>query len=602
MLTHKLALNYGTPRLTKIQHELPTLMKINKKRLPAFIALLITITSIVPAQGRRPTAKEARTARPKLVLAIIVDQFRYDFLERFDDLFVEGGLRKLMNNGAFFTNANYDYVPTYTAPGHAAIFTGSTPALNGIVGNEWFDRETGKRRVMVSDPNARIVKSPAPEFEGAAEQASRAQSAPMAGSGGGVSPRSLIGSTIGDQLRLATSFTSKVITASFKDRSAILPGGKRPNGAFWFDAATGTFVSSDYYGKELPAWVNKFNSAVRPDKYFGAKWERLLPDSAYKRSQSSNLEVQRSGLGKQFPYTITGGADKPNARFYGAFESTPFALDYLADFARAAIEGESLGADGYPDLLSISFSATDLIGHAYGPDSQEVEDAYLRLDHTIEGLLNYIDKAVGLKNTIVFMTGDHGVSPVPEYLSSNGIDAGRVNPKEIMDSVNQALTARFGGSGWVQALVNDQIYLDKKVIAERKADPEEAEKTAGEASLKTPAIVNYYTRSQIIDGRMPPGPISRRVMNGFNRTRSGDVWLIAKPFYLMSEGVALGTTHHSAYGYDTHVPVILFGWGVRSGRYNFECSPSDIAPTLAALLRIEMPPNRTGRVLVEAIQ
>ena len=584
-------------------------MTIKRKRFLSVLAILICLFPIAgPAlgQGRRTSAKETKPARPKLVLALVVDQFRYDFLERFEDLFVEGGLRRLMNGGAFFTNANYDYVPTYTAPGHAAIFTGSVPAINGIVGNEWFDRESGKRRVMVSDPNAHPVRSPAPdrdsgEVNGNPRPTVQPQAMPSS-SGAGVSPRSLIGVTIGDQMRLATAFQSKVITASFKDRSAILPGGKRPNGAFWFDASTGAFVSSDYYSKELPAWVNKFNAAVRPDKYFGARWDRLLPDAAYRRAQQTNLDAQRSGLGKQFPYTVTGGVDKPGPRFYNVFEYTPFASEYLADFAKAAIAAESLGEDEYPDLLSISFSATDLIGHSYGPDSQEVEDAYLRLDRTVEDLLSYVDKGVGLKNTIVFLTGDHGVSPVPEYLISKGIDAGRVNPREITDAVNEALGAKYGNGAWVQALVNDQLYLDGKLIADRKAESRDAERIAGEAALKNAGIANYYTRSQITEGRMPAGPIPRRVMNGFNRTRSGDVWLITKPFHIMSDGAALGTTHHSPYGYDTHVPVILFGWGIRAGRYSLECSPSDIAPTLSALLRIEMPPNRTGRVLAEAIQ
>ena len=243
-----------------------------------------------------------------------------------------------------------------------------------------------------------------------------------------------------------------------------------------------------------------------------------------------------------------------------------------------------------------------MIGHSYGPDSQEVEDAYLRLDSTVEDLLGYVDKVVGLKNTIVFLTGDHGVSPVPEYLLSKGVDAGRASSREITAAVNEALGARYGAGAWVLALVNDQIYLDRKLLADRKADPRDAEIIAGEAALEAAGIANFYTRAQIVEGRMPAGSIPRRVMNGFNRTRSGDVWLITKPFYIMAEGTGLGTTHHSAYGYDTHVPVILFGWGIRPGRYNFECSPSDIAPTLSVLLRIEPPPNRIGRALVEAIQ
>jgi predicted AlkP superfamily pyrophosphatase or phosphodiesterase len=570
------------------------------KRKTVSLLLAITIAiSLPPASFLRPGRAQAqspprrtvsrptkgRASEPKLVLMIVVDQFRYDFLERFGDLFGAGGFRRLMNEGAFFTNANYDYVPTFTAPGHAAIFTGSVPAQNGIVGNVWYDRQAGKVRVMVSDTAAHMVTE-----KGVAEEA------------GAPSPRVLLGTTIGDQIRMANNFRSKVIAISQKDRSAVLPGGQRPNGAYWFNSQTGAFVTSDYYLKELPAWVKAFNASHRPDKYFGMKWERALADGAYSRSQADNLAIQTSPLGKKFPYTVTGGEEKAGAKFYGAFELTPFALEHLADLARAAIEAESLGADSYTDLLAVSFSSPDLAGHAYGPDSQEVQDIYVRLDRVIADLLSYIDRRIGLANTVVTVTGDHGVAPVPEYMQSHGIDAGRLSPNLVVDAANKALAARFGGDKWVVAFVNDQFYLDRKMIADRKADPAEAERIAGEAALTVPGVVTYFTRTQIVEGRMPPTALARRVGNGFNRLRSGDVCLVTKPFSFFIEGsIQIATTHGSPYNYDTHVPVILFGAGVNAGRYNVECTPSDIAPTLAALLAIEQPSNRVGRVLVEAI-
>ncbi|HVG21557.1 MAG TPA: alkaline phosphatase family protein [Blastocatellia bacterium] len=571
---------------------------MKRQRHSLFFTAAVTISLLltwVPQPGqaqpqspsRRAVSRPARgkASEPRLVLMIVVDQFRYDFLERFQDLFGAGGFRRLMNEGAFFINANYDYVPTYTAPGHAAIFTGSVPAQNGIVGNTWYDRESGKVRVMVSDGAARMVTEKG-----------------VAAEPGAPSPRVLIGTTIGDQMRLANNFQSKVVAVSQKDRSAVLPGGQRPNGAFWFSNQTGTFVTSDYYVKELPAWVKNFNASQRPDKYFGMKWERALSDHAYDRSQADNLAIQASALGKKFPYTVTGGEQKPGARFYGAFELTPFASEYLADFARAAIEAESLGSDRYTDLLSVSFSTPDLAGHSYGPDSQEVQDIYVRLDRVIADLLSYVDRRVGLANTVVAVTGDHGVAPVPEYMQSRGIDAERLSPAGAIDAANKALAARFGGDKWVVAFVNDQLYLDRKMIADRKADPAEAERVAGDAALAVPGVVSFFTRSQIVEGRMPPSAIARRVMNGFNRLRSGDVWLITKPFSFFLEGtVPIATTHGSPDNYDTHVPVILFGAGVQAGRYGVECTPSDIAPTLAALLGVEQPSNRVGRVLVEAI-
>jgi arylsulfatase A-like enzyme len=297
---------------------------------------------------------------------------------------------------------------------------------------------------------------------------------------------------------------------------------------------------------------------------------------------------------------VTGGDEKPGPKFYNAFQLTPFSSEYLNEFGKTALDAESLGADEFPDLLSISFSAPDLTGHYYGPDSQEVVDTYIRLDRVIADLLNYVDRKVGLANTIVFVTGDHGVAPIPEYMRSKGFDAVRIPGRDVIDTVNKALEARFGQGKWVLNFVNDQLYLDQKLISEKKIDPYEAERVAGEAALSMEGIVNYFTRTEIAGGRMPVGVVARRVTNGFYRKRSGDVWLVTKPFSFFAEG-ELPTTHGSAYNYDTHVPVILFGNGVRPGRYNNDCSPTDIAPTLAAMLGIEPPANRTGRILSEAL-
>ena len=556
-------------------------------RLATSFLLLFTIFSLAaPARGQaRRAAAGARSlgARPRLAVVITVDQFRYDFLERFLPHFGKDGFRRLISQGALFANANYSYVPTYTAPGHAAIFTGSVPAQNGIVGNNWFDRASGAVRVMVSDLSARLVDDSG-----------------VSGNPGVASPRSLIGTTIGDQLRLSNNMQSKVVAISFKDRSAVLPGGQRPTGAFWYSDVTGTFVSSDYYSKELPEWVRRFNSTRRPDKYFNAKWDRLLPSDAYKTTQASALPVQRSPLGKGFPYVVNGGLEAPGQRFYDAFEYTPFASEYLAEFSKAAVEAESLGADDYTDLLSISFSSTDLVGHSFGPDSPEVLDMFVRLDLVVADLLNYFDRRVGLANVVVAVTGDHGVSPVPEYAASVGMDAKRLSGRLITDSVNKDLAERFGEGKWVLAFVNDQIYLDRDLIAQRKMSRAEFETVAGEAAMKVPGIVNYFTRSQIVEGRMPQGRIARLVTNGFNRERSGDVWLVSRPFWFISEGLP-ATTHGSPYNYDTHVPVLFFGRGVRPGKFFVDASPSDIAPTLAALLGVEPPSNVVGRALVEAI-
>jgi predicted AlkP superfamily pyrophosphatase or phosphodiesterase len=550
---------------------------------PALLALILLALLLErPGEAQRRVPRVERSGQPKLVLAIIVDQFRYDYLERFGDLFGAGGFRRLINEGAVFTDANYEHMPTYTAVGHAAIFSGSVPAQNGIVGNLYYDRRSGKQRVIVSDDDAHLVTSSG------------------VGAAGAASPRVLIGTTIGDQMRLATNFKSKVVAVSLKDRSAVLPAGQRPNGAYWFGEANGEFVSSDYYAKELPKWVRDFNSSTRPDKWFGATWDRSLAADAYNRAQQDSVEVQSSVLGRKFPYKVTGGLDKPGPQFNTAFLITPFASEYLASFARAAVEGESLGTDEFPDLLSVSFSSPDLCGHYYGPDSQETVDTYARLDKTIAELLDFIDKRVGLANTVIAVTGDHGVAPVPEYMASKGYAAARLQPRGMIDSVDKALSERFGLEKAVVAFVNDQLYFDQNQIGDKKLDPREVENAAAAVVMSTPGVVSCFTRTQLLNAQVPAGPIGRRIMNGFNRDRCGDVWLVTRPFFFFTEGT-LPTTHGSPYSYDSHVPVILFGSGVHAGRYNEPASPADIAPTIAALLGVEPPSNRVARVLSEAI-
>lgn len=539
-------------------------------------------TAIKVDQGENRRSQRSTARGPKLVVLIVVDQFRYDYLERFDAFFGKDGFRRLIRDGSLFTNANYAYAQTYTAPGHACISTGSIPALNGIIGNVWLDPETGTVSQMVSDSKTKIVTN-----KGVEEEAS-------------ASPHLLIGTAFADQMRLANNFKSKVVAISYKDRSAILPGGKRPNGAYWFNGRTGEFITSDYYTKQLSGWVKDFNTNNRPDKFFGAKWERALPQEEYSVAQSGYLQMQKSPLGQGFPYTVTGGDQKPGSRFYNAFQFTPFASDYLSGFAKAAIEGEELGKDEYVDMLSISFSSPDLIGHSYGPDSQEVMDAYIRLDQTLADLLNYLNKQVGLSNVVIAMTGDHGVCPVPEYLESIGFEADRIPGSAIENAVKKALNDKFGDDKLIAAFINDQFYFNRKRLADKNISWFDAARITGEAALTVPGVIDYYTRTQILEGRLPSSALARRITNGFHRERSGDVWIITKPFSFLAEG-PLATTHGSPYHYDTHVPILFFGARVKSARIHVECSPSDIAPTLAAILGIEPPPTATGRALSESI-
>jgi predicted AlkP superfamily pyrophosphatase or phosphodiesterase len=511
-----------------------------------FVLFCLFCFPLTAQERRRATAAQQRPSqhsKPRLVVGIVIDQFRYDYLTRFEKSFGEGGFKRLRTRGAVFANANYLHTPTVTACGHAAFMSGTTPAQNGIIGNEWFDRETGKRVTSVSDGSVKLL--------GGGEGQS------------GMSPHRLIGSTVGDELKLASGGQAKVIGISFKDRSAILPAGKRPNGAYWFDSKTGSLVSSTYYFSDLPEWVKKFNGEQKPDRY-----------------------------------TNAGSENSSGPHSYDKFEATPVANDYLIDFAKAAIENEKLGADETTDLLTISFSANDLIGHTYGPYSREVEEVTLHTDKVLAQFFNYLDQKIGLDRVVVALTADHGVAPVPGEARALGF-GGRLDAKALAETIESALDRRFEDEKWISSFVNSNVYMDESVIERRKVSTEEVERAACQAVLKVAGIAACFTRSQIISGALPPTMIARSVANGFYPQRNGNIVVVPQPFHFFGEGS--GTTHGTPYSYDTHVPVIFYGAGIRQGIYYGAASPADIAPTLAALLKIEMPSNSTGRILSEAL-
>lgn len=558
-------------------------MRNQRRQLVLSLSLLLALTTLLAplnagAQQRRRTSVNG-AQKPRLVVGIVIDQLRYDYLLRFADLFGEGGFKRLLDQGAVFANAHYLHTPTYTACGHATFMSGATPALNGIIGNEWFDRASGKRVTSVNDGQVKLLGGKA----GAT----------------GMSPGKLLGSTIGDELKLASAGQAKVIGVSFKDRSAILPAGQRPNGAYWFDASTGNLVSSSYYFNALPEWVQRFNREQRPDRFFGKRWEKLLPEAAYQRSAPDDAPYEKAARGTKFPYAITGGEEAPGARFYNQFERSPFANDYLVEFAKAAIENEQLGADDVTDLLTVSFSANDLIGHDYGPYSHEVQDVTLRTDRTLAELFKFIEQKIGFERVVIALTADHGVAPVPEQVKALGY-GGRIEPKALTDAVQNALNGQFGEEKWTLNFVNGNFYFDEAAAARRKLDLAALEQAASLAALKVPGVAEAFTRTQILSGRLPQTMIARSVAEGFHAQRNGNLVVVPQPFYFVGEGVT--TTHGSPYGYDTHVPVIFYGAGVAAGTHHTASSPADIAPTLAALLKLEAPSNSIGRVLSEAIK
>ncbi len=574
---------------------------MRRMRRRTLLSILLTITvslsSVSFAQQR------IQPKRPRLVLLIVVDQFRYDYLERFGDLFTANGFRRLLRDGASWTQSNYDHMPTYTAPGHGTMMTGAYPAESGIIGNEWLERATGKRVTSVSDDSVKLLGG------GPNEVAS--------------SPSRLMSSTVGDELRLATTDRAKVIGISVKDRSAILPAGRHANAAYWFSTTSGNMVSSTYYLNQLPTWVTTFNNARPADKYFGAKWERLLPVDEYvKRAgpDSPSWEtVTSSGDTNAFPHTITGGSTTPNQTFYWALDYSPFTNDLLVSFAQQAIVNEQLGQDDDTDVLTVSFSANDYVGHRFGPYSQEIMDVTLRTDRNIATLLDFVEARVGLSNTLVAFTADHGVSPIPEQAAALGLGGGRVKFADVMGKIQAAISSRYNPQGkspdptmdyllrfneggtqreW---FINSNIYFNYDALKRDGVNLEEFSQVVVAAALTVPGVARCFSRLQLLRGATSvTDPIERRVLHGFYPSRSGDVVMVAEPYKYLAD--TLTATHGSPYSYDTHVPTIIMGTGVNPGRYFEAATPADIAPTLSALLRITPPSNATGRVLVEALK
>lgn len=523
------------------------------------------------------TTAAAHTAEPpKLVVAIVVDQLRYDYLERFQDQFGKGGFRLLLEEGAFLTFAHYDYAQTVTGPGHATILSGAPPSVHGIIGNDWLDKRTGKSLNCVADP----------DVEGVGTQ----------GSSGKRSPRNLIGSNLADEMRLR--YRSKVVGISLKDRGAILPAGKKPAGAYWFDSLSGNFVTSTYYAAELPKWVAEFNGRKLPTSFIGQTWKRLLPESAYQWADELPGEgATSSDRSKTFDHSIRLSA----AEGFENIVPTPFGNQLLQEFAQAAIEGEQLGRGPTPDLLCISFSSPDAAGHIFGPYSQEVQDIALRLDQQLATLFSLLDRKVGLSRVAIVLTADHGVVPAPEFAAAQGLDGKRVDLVPLMGELFSALESQFGaGKFFLSRQMHDgALYFDHKALKERGINPEALAAAIRDWALESGHFQAAYTRSQLLDGRAP-GALGRLVLNGFHPERGGDVVLIKKPFQLPGTA-STGTTHGSPYSYDTHVPVLFFGTGFKPGRYADKFAITDIAPTLSAVLRITPPSGNTGTPLAKIL-
>ena len=519
-----------------------------------FLALFLGLCVWAPAQtrpaakgGPRPAAQTTQSARPpKLVLAIVVDQFRYDYLTRFGSEFT-GGLKRMLEQGAVFTNANYDAAPTVTAVGHSTFLSGSMPAVSGIVSNAWWDRTQAKSVTSVSDDKTRL----------------------LGGSGAGSSPERLLVSTVGDELKISGK-GGKVIGISLKDRAAILPAGHMADGAYWFDGQTGNFVSSTYYFAQLPSWVQDFNASHPAAYAAGKEW-----------------------LGRKMPA-------EPGPQLYNALDGAPFGDELVQAFALRALSAENLGTGSKTDLLAVSYSSVDYVGHRDGPDSPEIHDMVKRVDKLIGALIDAAEARAGKGSVLVAFTADHGSTPVPEVNQKRKMPGGRLVWNTYRAAVEKALNDKFGAGQWISSSGDGVLYLKPDPIPGKKLDMAEVQNVAADSLRTQPHIARVYTRMQLTGGELGRDPVDTRIRNGFNAARGPDVVAVTDPYYMFS---ATGTTHGSPYGYDTHVPVVFLGTArIRAGSYSGTIGVEDIAPTLATLLGIETPSGNMGRVLTEMLK
>ena len=510
-------------------------------------------------------------------MVIAVDQLRADHLERFRPYFGAAGFNLFLKRGAWFTSARHEHALTETCPGHAVMLTGSYGMVNGVTANEWYDPRLGRAVYCAEDSTVSLT----------------------GGVGEGRSPRLLIGATVGDLLKTETTGRSRVITVSAKDRAAIMLGGKLADAAYWI--VSGAFVTSTYYRPQLPAWVGQFNASRPLSRYVGTQWGRLLPAAAYAEMGPDDepFEGDAARLGRTFPHPITS-AD--------AVDYTPFVDDVVAEFAMRAVTAERLGGDTIPDLLGVSFSATDRVGHVFGPDSHEILDQVVRLDRTLTRLFAFLDRTVGLDNVILALTADHGVAPAPEVAALGRPGAGprRLAPAIVDSAASRALSARFGAApkpGWIAYDGAPLLSLNRAALAARRVALADAAAVAAAAIRDVPGVSEVLTGDELARLRVAAlfgGPASEAVRS-YYPGRGADLYYFLEPYWLAIGGPT-GTTHGSPWRYDQQVPLLWFGRGIRPGVYRGPAAVADLAPTLSALLGLTAPGGAQGRVLAEALR
>ncbi|OEK07916.1 alkaline phosphatase [Flavivirga aquatica] len=512
---------------------------------------------------------------PKLVLGIVVDQMRYDYLTRFYNKYDEGGFKRMINAGFNCKNNHFNYVPTYTGPGHTSVYTGTTPKYHGVIANNWYDKESKKMVYCAGDKNVESIGTKALS--------------------GKMSPHRMGTTTFADENRLFTQMKGKTIGVSIKDRGAILPAGHTANAAYWFHGkGEGVWVTSSFYMEKLPKWVSDFNASKKTESYL-REWNTLYPIETYTES-GSDLNIFEGGFkGKKtatFPYKLDK-LKKKNGVF-DILKATPYGNSLTTDFVLASIEGEQLGQDNITDILTVSYSSTDYVGHNFGVNSKEIEDTYIRLDKDLKRLFEYLDLKVGKGEYAVFLTADHGAVDVPAYLKSVKVPAGYVNNSERKEKLKKFLEETYGAANLLENISNNQIFLNREKIKELDLNLRDVQEAIVNEQINYKHISKAYTGTTMSSVEFTEG-IEALLQKGFNQKRSGDVILVNDPAYI-SYGKT-GSTHGSGLNYDTHVPLLFYGKGIKQGETLKRTEITDIAPTMSALLGISFPSGAIGEPL-----
>jgi len=535
--------------------------------------LLISILLALTVAAQSPL-------RPKLVVGIVVDQMRWDYLYRYYDRYSAGGFKRILREGATCENTFIPYLPTVTAIGHSSVYTGSVPAIHGITGNDFVIEATGQKMYCTGDSIENTVGSTSPA--------------------GRMSPRNLLASTITDELKLATNFRSKVIGIALKDRGSIIPAGHAADAAYWLDDATGNWITSTYYMKELPAWVKRFNDRQEPARYLKGNWETLYPKQTYLQSSADSNRYEGRMPGATAP-TLPVALSRNGKIDYSTIRTTPFGNTLTFEMAKTAIKEEKMGKGAITDFLALSFSSTDYIGHKFGVNAIETEDTYLRLDRDMADFLTFLDKEVGKGQYTLFITADHGGAHNPNFLKDNGIPAGVWIGKEVLDKLNVQLEKTYGVKGIVTNLASYQVHLNNPLIEKEKLDEADIRKNIVKFMRQQPNISFVADVANLSDAQLP-AELHRRLINGYNARRSGVIFFILDPgWYSGSSPAATGTSHAAWNAYDAQIPLLWMGWGIKPGRVIEPVDMTDIAPTLATLLRIQQPNGTVGKPIQAVI-